>query len=111
MNWYPKISNEKWEVLKDGYVVKFVSDSTYNRVFYDKSGHYLHSISNYAEEKLPKNIRASVKTIYYDYAIYSVDEVYNKIRNSPPIYLVYIKYNNTYKTIRVCDGDVYEIRL
>lgn len=111
MTTYPHISNEKWEILKDGYMASFVSNSIFERVYFDKKGNWLHSITQYDETKLPTDVRASVKSIYYDYAITTADEINISGKKAKPIYLVHITFNNTFKTIRVCDGEVGEIKL
>jgi hypothetical protein len=108
---YPGVSNEKWQALKDGYMAAFVSDSIPTKLYYDKTGTWLHSIQRFDEAKLPKEVRASVRSAYYDYAITGVDKVSLRGNGSKPRYLVYIRHNNTFKTILVCDGEVQEMTL
>jgi len=105
---YPAISNEKWEILKDGYIASFVSNAVWKKNYYDKKGRWLYSIYQYDETKLPKNVRASVKSIYYDYAITLVKEVNNKRNDLEPIYFVHLKYNDTFKIIKVCNSELEE---
>src|SRR4051812_2156608 len=98
---YPDISNEKWEILKDGYLVSFVLNGVWKKNFYDEKGRWLQSIDQYAETNLPGDVRASVKRIYYDYAITIIQEVNEKRTNLDPTYYVHIKYADTFKTIKV----------
>ncbi len=51
---------------------------------------------------------ASVKSIYYDYAITLVKEVNKKENKQEPVYFVHLKYNDTFKTIKVCNGELEE---
>lgn len=112
-NTYKDISDERWEESKDGYVAKFVSNSVRTLNYYNKNGKWLHSIQCYDETKLPKDVRASVKISYYDYSITSAQEINMKKNNTEPIFMVYLKHNydGTFKTIRVCDGEMEEIEL
>lgn len=110
-NTYPNISDETWEVPKNGYVARFTSNSVITMNYYDKKGRWLHSIQRYDETKLPKNIRALVKSNYYDYSITSIQEINLNRNNTEPIYLVHIKYDNEHKTLRVCAGEMEELPL
>lgn len=111
MTTYPNITNEKWEILKDGYIASFVSNSVWVKNYYDKKGRWLHSIQQYDETKLPKDIRASVKSIYYDYIITLAREFNKKRNNDEPLYFVHIKYGDAYKTIRVFNNELQEMAL
>ena len=53
-------------------------------------------------------VRALVKTTYYDYTISHIDEIH-LTEQSNTIYLVLIEDDKTFKTIRVCDGEMEEI--
>jgi uncharacterized protein YifN (PemK superfamily) len=108
---YPAVSSERWSVLKNGYMATFTSNSINTKVFYDASGTWLHSIERYTETRLPKHVRASVKRIYYDYTITAIDEVNIAGSNAKPRYVVYLKDDNTFKTIIVCDGEVEEMSM
>ena len=107
---YPEISNEKWEILKDGYVVSFVLNTVWKKNFYDEKGRWLQSIDQYGEINLPENVRASVKRIYYDYAITIIQEVNEKRTGLDPTYYVHIKYAATFKIIKVYNGEVEELK-
>lgn len=110
-NTYTDISDETWEVPKNGYVARFVSNSVRTLNYYDKKGGWLYCIQFYDETKLPKNVRSTVKSNYYDYSITSVQEINLTKNNEKPVYLVYLAYNNDHKTIRVCDGEMEEVTL
>ncbi|MGI8633818.1 MAG: hypothetical protein ACR2KZ_00295 [Segetibacter sp.] len=105
---YPDISNEKWEIIKDGYIASFVSNAVWKKNYYDKKGKWLYYINQYDETKLPMNVRASVKSVYYDYAITIVKEVDNKKNDEEPIYFVHLKYNDAFKIIKVCNDELEE---
>jgi len=57
----------------------------------------------YNENSLPYAVRNSIKSIYYDYKTTDILEL--KVKNKT-IYLVKITDTNTWKTVRVCNGDL-----
>ena len=110
-NTYKNISGEIWETSENGSVVRFISSSVRTLNAYDKKGRWLHCIRYYDESKLPENVRARVKSNYYDYSITSAQEISLSRGNKIPVYLVNIAYNDDHKTIRVCDDEMEEIHL
>jgi hypothetical protein len=52
-------------------------------------------------------MRDIVKSVYYDYTIASVAEVYF---NAQPVYIVYIQDETHLKTIGVYDGEMKEVQ-
>lgn len=110
-NTYTDISDENWETLKDGYIARFSSNSVHTMNYYDKKGRWLYCIQRYDETKLPKNVRGTVKSTYYDYSITSVQEINMTKNNENPIYIVYVADNNDHKTLRVCNGEMEEVNL
>jgi hypothetical protein len=93
----------KWLTLTDGFVAYWTLNGTRNRSVYNKRGNWLYSIQNYDEKNLPVDIRAIVKRTYYDFSIYGVQEIHveNKIA-----YLIYMKDETTFLTVRVCDDEM-----
>jgi hypothetical protein len=67
--------NEYWLKASDGFVSNFKTDGFLNRVYYDTKGRWRFTVNTYAENKLPRDIRAIVKSTYYDYKITMVEEV------------------------------------
>ena len=100
---FSNASSVRWLTPKDGFIAYCTIDGVRNRVFYDKKGNLLHSILDYDEKKLPKDVRATVKRTYYDASIMGVNEIHIEDK---VIYLVYIKDETTLKTLRICDGEM-----
>lgn len=102
---FKKSADARWFVINDGFLAEFNFDGITTKVFYDRKGKWIASIRNYYENNLPRDIRHQVKSHYYDYNIYYVQEVTvgDKIA-----YLVKIEDNATMKTIRVLDGEMSE---
>jgi hypothetical protein len=94
----------KWFKLPDGYIAKCSLESDKTTVAYDRSGTWVYTIRNYPEKKMPRDVRALVKSTYYDYQITIVQEVL-KGRN-PVVYIVHMQDSTSWKNVRVCDGEM-----
>ena len=98
-----------WYEIEDAYIAKFSDNSIETMVGYDKRGTWLYTIKRYGEKNLPKEVRAQVKSIYYDYTISHIDEV--KVpKQEGSIYIIQLRDNNNFKTLRVCDRELEVIR-
>ena len=104
---FKNADNVNWFEMKDGFVAKFKNDGVETKAFYDHKGRWSATIRTYGEDKLPQDVRKLVKSTYYDYSIYIVNEV---TVGDKTAFLVQIQDEKTLKTIRVVDGemDVYE---
>jgi hypothetical protein len=100
---YPHIESEKWFSFKDGFAAKFTEDGIQRMVTYNRIGDWLYTIAYYEEKQLPEDIRALVKSSYYDYTITVVQEI---TARQQTIYLVHMQDANTWKTVRVADGEM-----
>ena len=101
------ITNEHWSRLDDGYIATFTADSVQTMIAYNRKGTWHHTIRSYSEKKLPRKIRDIVKSVYYDYTIVSVAEVYFDYQ---PIYIVYVQDETHLKTLGVYEGEMQEVR-
>ncbi|MEO6960598.1 MAG: hypothetical protein ABIY90_01450, partial [Puia sp.] len=58
----------------------------------------------YSEDKLPREIRAIVKSTYYDFTITVVEDVQTRVNG---VYLIYLEDKTSIKIVRVTrDGDM-----
>ena len=96
----------RWFKLKDASLIaKFErSDRTF-RVAYNRLGGWIYTIQTYHEKQMPRDIRAIVKSTYYDYSITQVDEI-DHIEAAGTVYIVYINDDTSWKTLRVCNGEM-----
>ena len=103
---YKKTGDARWFVISDGYLAKFKLNGIETKVYYDRKGRWNGSLRSYLEDKMPRDIRHLVKSHYYDYTIYLIQEVTvaDKIA-----YLVKIEDKTSMKTIRVMDDEMTEI--
>jgi hypothetical protein len=96
-----------WFDMTDGLAARFVSNEVDTKAFYDRAGRWYATVRSYGEDKLPSDIRRIVKSSYYDYSIYLVDEV---TVEDTTAFLVRIQDRDSIKTIRIINGemDVFE---
>ena len=97
---YNNIKNAMWFSDKKGFESYFVQNGFGNRVFYGKKGRWLYSLILHTEHELPYNVRASIKSIYFDFAITLVEEVQT---NYDDIYIVNLEDKSNIKILIVND--------
>ena len=102
---YDKQSNASWYAVDDGFVAIFTEDGIKTKAYYDPKGRPVGEVRTYQEDKLPKEIRHMVKSTYYDFNIFLVNEV--SVGNAK-VYLVKIEDSKSFKTIRIQDGEMTE---
>ena len=96
--------NENWFHLENGSLAEFEDKGIHYRAFFDRKGNWIYTVKQYTEKELPKEVRAEVRSEYYDYAIGHVTEV-NQAQLV--VYLVHIENEQEWKTIRVAaDGEM-----
>jgi hypothetical protein len=94
--------NEKWYPLPGGSLARFDEQGIAYRVVFNKKGNWVYTLKQYTEKELPAEIRARIKSTYYDYPIGWVKEV-NQLQSI--VYLIHIENDQEWKTIRVADGE------
>jgi hypothetical protein len=100
-----KQSNASWFALDDGSVAIFTEDGIKTKAYYDRKGRPVGEVRTYQEDKLPREIRHMVKSTYYDFNIFLVNEV--TVGNAK-VHLIKIEDQTSFKTIRVQDGEMSE---
>ncbi len=96
--------NVLWFSNESGFISYFVQDGFGNRAFYNKNGHWQYSLIFYGEDKLPRDIRAAVKSVYFDYDITMVEEVQT---NDGMAYLFHLEDKQNLKILKVNrDGEM-----
>jgi hypothetical protein len=100
---FPDIEG-KWFAAKNGFVVRFLKDSIACRAAYDTRGNWVYTISVYDEWKLPKNVRHTVKSTYYDYTITQVEQIERP--NEPVVYLVHMYDAKHWMNVQVREGEM-----
>lgn len=106
---FPFATDVKWKKAENDYVATFSVEFIQTMVRYKGNGNWAYTINRYDNEKmLPEEVRVLVKKTYFDYAITHIDEIH-LAEQSNTIYLVLLEDDKTFKTIRVCDGEMEEI--
>ena len=105
MDRFDKIDNAIWfSTPKGGFEAYFVQDGYGDRVMYDKKGGWQLSLMNYNEDKLPRDIRTVVKSVYFDFEIILVEEVHT-IEGVE--YIVYLEDKSNIMLVKVNkEGDM-----
>src|SRR5690348_7083025 len=83
---FKDITSEQWSKLTDGFIASFTMDSVQTRVAYNRNGRWQYTMQFYGENKLPRDIKSMVKSVYYDYNMYRVAEIHV---DNQPLYIVY----------------------
>jgi hypothetical protein len=106
-NRFNHVNNAVWYSLNNGFVSYFLLDGYGERVFYDKKGHWQFSLLLYGEGKLPRDVRASVKSVYFDLAITQVEEVQTP---NGFVYIVNLEDKSSIKVLKVNrDGEMFTL--
>lgn len=100
---YKNVSDATWFKTEKEFIVFFTRDDISFRVFYTKNGHYEGIIRDYTEDKLPPEIRNLVKSTYYDFNIYHINEV---SADGIISYLIKIEGKTSWKTIKVTNDEM-----
>ena len=103
---YKNITVERWAKIRNGYSASFTLDNRKNVVFYDSKGRWFGSVVSYTETKLPFEVRDLVKSKFYDYSIFFVEEVETVDSNGIPTYLIHLEDKANIKLVRVSDGQM-----
>lgn len=92
------VSEVKWFSDNNGFTSYFMKDGFNDRAFYSKNGRWMFSVIYQTEKQLPKDIRAAIKSVYYDWNITVVEEVQSAQGKG---YLVYLEDKSNIRILKV----------
>jgi len=96
----------EWTKGDNTFKAQFTKDEVETTVLYNLKGKLIATIRTYKESKLPGDIRHRIRSTYYDYSIFHIQEI--TIRDKTG-YLVNIEDENFIKTIRIApNGELNE---
>jgi hypothetical protein len=101
---YEKATDVIWYKVDKGFIVRFVLDSVSGRAAYKSNGTWVYTIKQYQEAEMPKQVRALVKSTYYDYNITLVEEIEQP--NELVKYLVHLQDDVSWKNVVVSNGQM-----
>lgn len=110
---YKNVTDAKWSKLNKGFsIVYFAMDGIQTSVLYDKEGLCEWVRRDYSEDKLSREVRHRVKSTYYDFSIYCVNEI---TINGITAYIVAIEDKTSrdetfWKIIKVVEGEIETIK-
>lgn len=108
-NTYKGISDAQWSSLKQGgFMCQFTDEMVVTRVFYNKNGNWLYTISGYGGDKLAKDKRDIVRSIYYDYDITYVNEI--DLPGIKKVYLIQVQDEKRLQIVRMCNDEMETIQ-
>ncbi len=102
------VSEIRWYSDHNGYTSYFVKDGYNDRVYYNKNGRWLYSVLFRTEDKLPKDVRAAIKSVYYDWNMTVIEEVQS---NDGKGYLVYLEDKTNIRILKVSKDNDIEIMM
>jgi hypothetical protein len=104
---FNNVDNALWYAEPNGnFVSYFVQDGYGDRVIYDKKGRWQFSLITLGEDKLPVDIRAAVKSTYYDLTIALAEVVKS---NEGVEYIIYLEDESNIKVVKVSEGREIEL--
>ena len=103
---FQKVENAQWFSNQNGFMSYFIKNGYGNKVFYDRKGHWQFSLILYSEDQLPVDLRASVKSRYFDLAITLIEEVQT---NEGMVYIVHLEDKSNIKILRLSKDAEMEI--
>jgi len=107
VNRFDDVNNALWFAIpKGGFEAYFVRDGYGDRVIYDKNGGWLMSLITYNEDKCPRDIRAAVKSLFFDFDIILIEEVHNR---DGVDFIFYLQDKSSIQIVRVTRENEVEI--
>jgi hypothetical protein len=103
---FEDVENVLWFAIpKGGFEAYFIRDGYGERIIYDKSGGWQQSILNYDEEKCPRDIRAAIKSLFFDYDIALIEEIDNR---EGAEYIFYLQDKSSIRIVKVNKENIVE---
>lgn len=93
-------SNVGWYKISDGFSAFFIQNDNQNRAYFDTKGNLAYTVTYYSGKKLPHDIRARVKSTYYDCEIPFVEEIH---AGDQVVYIVHLEDETTWKKVKISD--------
>jgi hypothetical protein len=103
---FNNVSNEEWYDAPDRFVVMFTLNNIDYRVDYDKKGNWIETFRTYDETKLPPDVSNIIKSSYYDYTIFQVQEI--EMHLYPITYIIHLDGKTKLINLKVCNGEIEE---
>lgn len=93
-----------WHKSDNHYIAVFIRDSVQTRAVYNKTGNLEYIMRYYEEPKMRRDVRALVKSTYYDYKIFIIQEISRP--DELPVYIVNLQGDTEWMKVKVHDGEM-----
>jgi hypothetical protein len=93
-----------WHKSDHHYIAVFIRDSIQTRVIYNQHGNLDYTMRYYEEPKMRRDVRALVKSTYYDYKIFIIQEIQKA--DDQPVYIVNLQGDTEWLKIKVYNGEM-----
>ena len=103
-NTYLYVDNETWYKIPEGYRARFTEDGVLYLVTYNKKGKWMHTMRQYDETKLQRDVRAQVKSVFYDYNIVLIEEI--EYFRKPLTYIIHMEDKVSFKNIIMSEREM-----
>lgn len=104
VNRFGEVDGVKWHNSKGSDIAVFWRDSVQHRVVYSSRGDLSLIMKYYEEKNLARNIRAQIKSTYYDYRIFIIQEI--EMPDCPTVYIVNLQGETDWKKVKLCQGEM-----
>lgn len=94
----------EWNVIDDGFVVKYSCNDKICRTVYNRKGEFLYTIRQYDEAQMPRDVRRIVKSRYFDYVITLVEEIDRPSKSI--VYVIHLQDAASIINVQVSDGEI-----
>jgi hypothetical protein len=98
------VSDVVWHKNAETNVAVFTRDSVQHRIVYTNRGDLSFIMKYYEENRMPRNVRAQIKSVYYDYKIFVIQEIL--VPEKPAMYIVNLQDEKEWKKVAVCQGEM-----
>lgn len=93
-----------WHKSDNHYIAVFIRDSVQTRVIYNMNGYLEYTMKYYEEPKMRRDVRALVKSTYYDYKIFIIQEIERP--DDQPVYIVNLQGDTDWLKVKVYAGEM-----
>lgn len=101
---FDDVDNATWHRSGRYYIAVFTKDSVQTRAVYNSMGYLDYVMKYYQEPKLKKEVRAIIKSTYYDYKIFIIQEIDKP--NEQPVYIVNLQGDTEWKKVKLHAGEM-----
>ena len=107
ISYFEETAENNWSMVGKDFLNRFHFNGVLINALFDKQGRLIYTISYGTEKNLPADVRKTVKSEYYDYAITMAIEVKESNRD---IWVVKLDNTNEQITVRVEDNEMERVQ-